>query len=636
MAFSVLVAADVGGVKTNCELQFDAHPTFAEFKAKAEGVCLQESAACGSLFEAQRMQVYDDRVELWIDLVSAAQLKPYSQVYVFQKETAGRREVQSKIPPPCKTIVVAGHPAAAAAAASPALASPSPARVARSPSAAIYPDLSILNASAAVAAAAAAAATTLSPSPAPAATAGGDCDVAPFAEKCRCVYASLDDAHSGAVPPERFAAVLSSLRIDLSDESVRGLFAKADANGDGVLSSGELHRFAEQYPTLLDSLFYRGRDEEAEAAHARVEENAGYQLEACRERLSRAEADVAKAAAAADAQEARVAAAADAVRAAEASERDAHAVLDAAQQEAAAVRADVGRCAQGVAAERERTRAAEDALRAAEAAAAARAAAAAAQRDARAAAEARLAEIAALLAQQEANLVEQRRLEAEADAEEEAARAESQAAAGEAEERAAGLQAAAERLAVAEGELAAAQDRQREKGVAHLQARDGTARAAGAQEGEEATLAAARHAETTKKLLRDEAAGAVGTQKEACAALEAERAELRARRRESENDERPLLAEEVRLRAQRDALEQQEAALRTNHKTFHVAKGRPSVAPSQTPPHHGAGHSPSPSRYGDASPSPVPATPGAAAGTPSAAVTPGEPSVTPVKQTEQC
>eukprot|EP00754_Rhynchopus_humris_P049973 Rhum_TRINITY_DN8677_c0_g2::Rhum_TRINITY_DN8677_c0_g2_i1::g.29305::m.29305 len=328
-----------------------AHPTFAEFKAKAEGVCLQESAACGSLFEAQRMQVYDDRVELWIDLVSAAQLKPYSQVYVFQKETAGHREVQSKIPPPCKTIVVAAA-AAPPPAASPALASPSPVRVARSPSAAIYPDLPILNGSAA----AAAVASSPSPAPAATATAGGDVDIAPFSEKCRCVYAALDDTHSGAVTPDRFAALLSSLRIDLSDESVRGLFAKADANGDGVLSSGELHRFAEQYPTLLDSLYYRGRDEEAEAAHARVEENAGYQLEACRERLSRAEADVAKAAAAADAQETRVAAAAEAVKAAESAERDAQAVLDAAQQEAAAVRADVARCAQGVAAERERAR----------------------------------------------------------------------------------------------------------------------------------------------------------------------------------------------------------------------------------------------------------------------------------------
>jgi len=52
-------------------------------------------------------------------------------------------------------------------------------------------------------------------------------------------------------------------------------------------------------------------------------------------------------------------------------------------------------------------------------------------------------------------------------------------------------------------------------------------------------------------------------------ALEAERVAFHQRRKQVEDQEKPMLEQEVRLREQRDSLEEKEAKLRTDAHVFH-------------------------------------------------------------------
>ncbi|KAJ9457105.1 hypothetical protein DIPPA_05837 [Diplonema papillatum] len=85
-------------------------------------------------------------------------------------------------------------------------------------------------------------------------------DPATFDEKVRMAYDELDVRKNRSVTQDSFMTVLSKLHIDFSTATMQDLFTKADLNRDGVLSHQEFQRFADNYPTMLDVLYYRSKD----------------------------------------------------------------------------------------------------------------------------------------------------------------------------------------------------------------------------------------------------------------------------------------------------------------------------------------------------------------------------------------
>ena len=62
---------------------------------------------------------------------------------------------------------------------------------------------------------------------------------------------------SARIGPERFANMFHILKLGINHEIVDEIFRRSDVDHDGSLSLSEMQQLALQYPTLLDSLFYR-------------------------------------------------------------------------------------------------------------------------------------------------------------------------------------------------------------------------------------------------------------------------------------------------------------------------------------------------------------------------------------------
>eukprot|EP01060_Flectonema_neradi_P009499 TRINITY_DN16761_c0_g1_i1.p1 TRINITY_DN16761_c0_g1~~TRINITY_DN16761_c0_g1_i1.p1 ORF type:complete len:424 (+),score=106.12 TRINITY_DN16761_c0_g1_i1:61-1332(+) len=72
------------------------------------------------------------------------------------------------------------------------------------------------------------------------------------------------------------------LAFEFTQSTVNDLHAKGDANCDGLLSFAEWQRFGELYPTLLDCVYYRSIDAELERTRRSELENKGNELTALR------------------------------------------------------------------------------------------------------------------------------------------------------------------------------------------------------------------------------------------------------------------------------------------------------------------------------------------------------------------
>eukprot|EP01060_Flectonema_neradi_P035661 TRINITY_DN6623_c1_g2_i1.p1 TRINITY_DN6623_c1_g2~~TRINITY_DN6623_c1_g2_i1.p1 ORF type:complete len:481 (+),score=92.69 TRINITY_DN6623_c1_g2_i1:54-1496(+) len=79
-------------------------------------------------------------------------------------------------------------------------------------------------------------------------------------EKVRATFDELDLKRTRGFGLEEWMTILQRLNIGFNVGTMRDLFDKADSNHDGVVSYNEFQRFAEIYPTLLDSLYFRSKD----------------------------------------------------------------------------------------------------------------------------------------------------------------------------------------------------------------------------------------------------------------------------------------------------------------------------------------------------------------------------------------
>eukprot|EP00760_Papus_ankaliazontas_P035554 PhM_4_TR7890/c0_g1_i1/m.1254 len=104
--FTLLAATDVFGEKMNLELIFPARPSLQELRQNCESVfgiecnLRRPQGHPKTQFRAVHFQVYDGVMRLWVDLVSCTQLNPWSQVYVFQRESYWHADTPGPIPQP--------------------------------------------------------------------------------------------------------------------------------------------------------------------------------------------------------------------------------------------------------------------------------------------------------------------------------------------------------------------------------------------------------------------------------------------------------------------------------------------------------------------------------------------------------
>eukprot|EP00659_Diplonema_papillatum_P010189 gene10189-15672_t len=90
-----------------------------------------------------------------------------------------------------------------------------------------------------------------------------DTDRPSYEVKVHAVFEEFDTEKSRSISKDAFAAAMARYQLQLSAATVSDLHDRADKNNDGVVSYVEWQQFAEMYPTLLDCLYYRGKDHQS-------------------------------------------------------------------------------------------------------------------------------------------------------------------------------------------------------------------------------------------------------------------------------------------------------------------------------------------------------------------------------------
>ena len=228
MAFIVQVAADIFGQKTNFELQFSARPTIQELVRATEAAYTNEielrrpDHIPPHSFHVAKMKFYDEERNKWSDLVSEAQLTDYTQTYAFQPENQWHKESQREIP---------------AAVRPPAAPRPRTSATSYQPSTVYQPVTS------------SAAPKSI---PARASTADTAAD-----EKIRVVFQEFDHKNHRMIDMEDLMQGFRTLGLEFTQATMNDLFQKGDANHDGRISFSEFEKFAGYYPIMIDCLYYR-------------------------------------------------------------------------------------------------------------------------------------------------------------------------------------------------------------------------------------------------------------------------------------------------------------------------------------------------------------------------------------------
>lgn len=406
-------------------------------------------------------------------------------------------------------------------------------------------------------------------------------DLASHDEKVRRLFDEFDQRQVRHLELELWIAAYRRLNVGFSSATVNDLFEKADADRNRVLSFAEFQRFGEFYPTLLDCLYYRAKDfhtdilhrEGVEAAKARLTELRDDEVR-LRNAYAQAQADTESADHRAQVQHA-------AVCDAQAYEQSAKSGLDSAHDDTERGRGDLrertgelNRCKE---AERARQQEVHDAQRQVEMGA---------RRlhlqDVEVAkAEERLREIERMYIEQQHEVERQRAGSTRCRGELSQCQArEQEALAADAEMRRE-THLSADRVAVAEAEVQHRQERERVAGQQLREAAAEVARRISALDAAQRELGAARDAESARKVDDQAASVGVDQHEHALAALEQEALDFVARRRAVDDEELPLLEQEVRLREQRESLESKEHRLRED---FHSFAGRATGGGLSRPP----------------------------------------------------
>eukprot|EP01065_Artemidia_motanka_P018465 TRINITY_DN2177_c1_g4_i1.p1 TRINITY_DN2177_c1_g4~~TRINITY_DN2177_c1_g4_i1.p1 ORF type:complete len:583 (+),score=249.56 TRINITY_DN2177_c1_g4_i1:113-1861(+) len=566
MGFVVLVAADLGG-KCNFELSFPQKPSLPQLRARVDAALGSEAAIrTPHPFQVSRIQVFDERLQMWVDLVAAVQLEDYCQLYAFQVETSWNRDLPGHIPPPQRPC-------------EPAVPLPPPPGTARS----VSPrrDRSVPAAS---------------PPPRPAssfeqspfqdrhqspfrARAAPPADLAPtHHDKVRCAFEELDKARTRRVSMDDWIASFERLRLcaveSLSQETSQDLFKKADRDRDGFVTLHEFQMFAEQYPKLLDSLYYRARSLVHENARKGNLDRARDEQSVLARRLDDAVEAANQAEAASLEQQEKADAAARAIAEAQDREQDGRRAREEAHQESEAARQKLKEQVSRRDSAREAVRQKDAHVRQAQRGLDASEKKQKKRKDDVDRAEKELDRLRKLLEHKQEELGKLTALLDEsaqevaagqqAVSEEERGKQEADAAAQDEQAHVAELEGALKRMLDSEGD-AAQEHRALQRAVAQAQQ---------LSERESQELAQQKRAVDSKKQAEERAERALDDCRKLVEELETRDRELDDKRREEEAKENAIVEGEIRLREQRAAVEQKEHALCQAHSDFAVEMGR--------------------------------------------------------------
>jgi hypothetical protein len=336
MPFVLYVAADLYSQKVNLEFELPSVPTVSELLSAVQATFSNESAALKpptlalQTIRVTKLQVYKDEDGSWSDLTSPTQLSEFAQLYVFQAEPQ-YQESQQPIPP-------ARRPSRPAPAPISPVSVQTPLRRPSSPQRTPIPTYSTLNLNGAaqrtpgsygprsehIAFGSYSRASESQPQPrqvsprrfgvqasmpsavhassvvqhplGPASPQRDNLARAPIPEhpsqrdKIAYLYDEMDTNGNRVIEPEEFRALIRMLGVDFSNATLSELFQRGDLDRDGVLSLGEFTQLLTNYPTLLDATFFRLRDiqEARNLQKMMAEERAA--LDAAREQRSRSAA----------------------------------------------------------------------------------------------------------------------------------------------------------------------------------------------------------------------------------------------------------------------------------------------------------------------------------------------------------
>eukprot|EP00756_Hemistasia_phaeocysticola_P033142 Hpha_TRINITY_DN16450_c1_g3::TRINITY_DN16450_c1_g3_i1::g.163831::m.163831 len=580
-SFSVLVGVDFGSGKINFEIVFPGRPSIPQLRDRIQHDLSAEAAVrrAEMPFEIYRAQIFDERLQMWVDLMSAGQLEHLCQVYVFQREQAGsQRDRPGRIPPPVRPSATAG-PVYSAETASlrggalmddfdrQSVFSGSPLRVGDSTAHGFG------NASN------------------PQALAEGRFpENATPQEKARIAFSQLhaDRRATGhGVSRSDWSTALRRLHL-LQEEPGKGLsaatcdslFEKADRNKDGVLSVAEFSSFAARYTKLLDSIYYRSKEMHLAELKAKdieqqrtLEESSQNVLIQAKEAVEEAEGAV-KSAGATVEQRARD------IDAALQAEREAQRSRDTAVQCKDDAAAAVQRARSEQTTQKEAERRSEQEYKGLQ-----RIAEAARKKTEgkRAELEVQQRLVQQLERQLQEAMAERTRREESLAAAEDEARAATAAAEGDDGHIQAAVRAADDTLAAAEAQLRQALGDERTS-IAAVQAAARAVQEArkdkSVAEREEASVRQ-RYQQREQALTRAESAQE--EQKRRREQLEQAEEERNAKWEEQMRNENELVAMEEKVQADRDAVEQKAEALQLKHRTFCETAGRSSPARAHPP-----------------------------------------------------
>eukprot|EP01060_Flectonema_neradi_P035463 TRINITY_DN6533_c3_g1_i1.p1 TRINITY_DN6533_c3_g1~~TRINITY_DN6533_c3_g1_i1.p1 ORF type:complete len:609 (+),score=160.92 TRINITY_DN6533_c3_g1_i1:55-1881(+) len=597
MVFTVLCAVDFHA-KCNFELVFPGVPSISELREKVETVLSAESALRRPAgvpvapFIAHRVQVFDERMEMWVDLVSTSQLADYCQIYVFQRESPWHKDTPGRIPPPVKPFSPGGdiYSIHRPVPISPPVASGSPLVM---PVTMVDPISNHVNVSPTRQR------PTYSmpppvvlptpPPPAPVIPMSMEYDVLPelitHSEKVRVVYDELDARKARTVSYDDWSTLFTRLRLTspdgpFTDETVHDLFhKKADRNEDGYVSFSEFQVFSEMYPKLLDSMYFRCRDQVQHDLRSQNMEQARMLQQELEKRRDEAQDELADSENQIEAAEENNRAANDAVEAAKDVEKDARAQKDAAHSETEDVRSKL-RDAQG---ERDRAkegvRQKDSALRCA-----VRGVDTAVKKEKSTEndldkAKRELERLQKLVENQMKEVERQQQLVADAGQAIETAKSkvhDQESAKGEAESE---LAAAQEKVQEIDGELKQAMEAESKLAQAHRDTVKEVNQAQAHKTQEDQDLSKLKTKELQRKAALERAIRSLEDHEKVLSALEDKDRDMIDRRAQEEARENEILEQEVRLREQRETMERKEEALRNAHQDFTTDIGR--VSPTR-------------------------------------------------------
>lgn len=281
--FTVLVCADLFGFKVNLELTFAALPTIAELTRRSEEIFNAEMGAVRPAgapvpaegFRVSRVQIYDDVLLKWVDLISSTQLHEYDQLYVFQPQSPWQVDTQQDLPAPRPPSDPQYQQPAAGGGAPPQQASyQQPFAAVPAPQQQAY--------------AAPGAPPSYAAAPPPPAQDGYQprtqhvpgSGASPEEDRVRAVFDATDSSRKGYFEYAEMERLFRERGLDFSVNTVGELFYKADLDRDGRVVFEEWANWARIYPNTLECLWHRGQDTPEEAAIRKELQNAQNQIAA--------------------------------------------------------------------------------------------------------------------------------------------------------------------------------------------------------------------------------------------------------------------------------------------------------------------------------------------------------------------